>query len=70
MSEKLTKAQRRELMEIAGRAYRSHYIDEYKPIVALLRLGYVERQTGKFGSSTYSITPAGRAAISREDGER
>lgn len=67
MGEKLTKAQRRELIEMAGRTYRSHYADNYKPVAALLALGYVERQAERY-SSTYFITPAGRAALAREEG--
>lgn len=64
MSEvKLTKAQLRELSDMASRGYRSHYDDSYKPIVRLLELGYVDREKGRFGGSTYAITTAGRAAL-------
>ena len=60
---KLTKAQLRELQDMAGRDYRSHYDPAYKPIVRLLELGYVDRKDGKFGSATFAITDAGRAAV-------
>lgn len=60
---KMTKAQVRELTDMATRDYRSHYDSSYKPILRLLELGYVDKQDGKFGSATYAITPAGRAAL-------
>jgi hypothetical protein len=60
---KLTEAQRRELREMGARSYRSYYADDYKPICRLLELGYVDRQEDKWGSSTYAITDAGRAAL-------
>lgn len=60
---KLTTAQLRELSEMADRDYRSHYDDRYRPIIRLLELGYVDREVGKYGSTTYAITPAGRAAL-------
>lgn len=66
---KLTKAQLRELTEMAAREYRSHYDSSYKPIVRLLELGFVDKQIGKYGSATYSITPAGRLALSQGGGE-
>lgn len=60
---KLTPAQLRELTAMAGRDYRSHYDSAYRPIVRLHELGYVDREDGRFGSSTYAITDAGRAAL-------
>jgi hypothetical protein len=64
---KLTKAQRRELAELAAADYPVGYSDDYKPIQRLCELGYVDRQEGKY-SSAYTITPAGRAALA--DGGR
>ena len=66
---RLTKAQARELRDMGGRDYRSYYADHYAPIQRLLELGYVDRQEAKYGSSTYAITPAGRAALARSEGE-
>lgn len=67
MKPKLTAAQRRELAAMSGREYRSHYPDDYKPIVRLLELGLVDRQDAKFGGGTYAVTPAGRAALSDQE---
>ncbi len=60
---KLTKAQLRELRELAAAGSRVHYVDHYSPIAALLALGLVDREQGKYGSSSYAITPAGRAQL-------
>jgi hypothetical protein len=60
---KLTKAQLRELSDMAERDYRSHYDPTYKPIIRLLELGFVESEPSRFGGKTYSITPAGRSAL-------
>ena len=59
----LTAAQRRELIDMAGRDYRSSYSRSYRPIMALLSLGLVDEKLGKYGTATYAITDAGRAAV-------
>lgn len=65
---KLTKAQKRELQDLASRDCRSHYVDTYSPIMALLRMGYVDRQEQRYSTNgTYAITPAGRAALEPRD---
>lgn len=66
---KLTKAQLRELQDLAGREYRSHYAPGYKPIQLLLELALVDRQDGKYGSATFAITPAGRLALETSNGK-
>lgn len=66
---KLTKAQARELRDMAGRDYRSYYADHYAPIRRLMELGYVDRQEAKYGSSTYAITTSGRLALAQSEGE-
>lgn len=68
MTRKLTKAQVRELRDMAGRAYRSHYANHYPPILRLFDLGFVDRQVERRGSTTYAITPAGRAALTNGGG--
>lgn len=69
MGEKLTKAQRRELEDLATREWGQHYDDTYKPIIALLQLGYVDRKDARYSTNgIYSITPAGRAALSLSEG--
>lgn len=62
---RLTKAQLRELGDMASRDYRSYYSDHYAPIKRLLDLGLVDRLGAKYGSSTYAITDAGRALLTR-----
>ena len=59
---KLTKAQLRELRDLAAAEYRVGYSDDYKPIQRLCEIGYVDRKDGKY-SSTYAITEAGRLAL-------
>ncbi|WP_375458844.1 hypothetical protein [uncultured Enterovirga sp.] len=67
MGVKLTDAKRRELCEMSERDYRSYYDANYPPIKRLSDLGFVDREDGKYGSTTYAITPAGRQALATQE---
>lgn len=66
---KLTPAQKRELLDLSTRPC-SRYADDYSPIKRLLTLGYVDRDGdgAYYGHSSYIITPAGRRALTEEQG--
>jgi len=65
---RLTKAQIRELKYLATVATaRQHYANNYRPIVALRKLGFVDYVPGKFGCM-YAITPSGLTALSNNEG--
>lgn len=61
---KLTEAQQRILAEVAATGERGDRMrDDYSPIARLLELGLVAKSGYAFGSSSYRITDAGRAAL-------
>lgn len=61
---KLTKAQTRVLAELGERDGRGDRMsDDYAPIAKLYELGLASKSDYAFGSSTYRITEAGRAAL-------
>lgn len=66
---KLTKAQLRELLDLAEHGPLS-YAENYKPILRLTELGYAESRDGSYGSKWYYLTEAGkeRAALEASNG--
>lgn len=63
MSKKLTKAQMSVLIDLSADQGAWVYANTYKPILALLALGFAERYTTASTSSSYLITDTGRAIL-------
>ena len=63
---KLTKAQKEILAEIAGGP--RHYWHKYQPALKLEALGYATRKEWPLSSPSFTITEAGRLALSQEEG--
>lgn len=61
---KLTNSQLSVLQELAKAEGRTSFSPRYKPIQILHDLAFVDRKDGKFGSSSFAITEAGRTFLS------